>query len=171
MFKIIGADGKEYGPVAAEQLRQWIAEGRANTQTLAQAESSVEWKPLGQIPEFASSATTPAPSTRLVPPSAQAAHPERNAMAITGLVMGIISVTIGLLCCGSLFGILGIIFSCIGLSQIKRDPAGQTGKSVASWGVALSVLGLMIGIGLAVLFGIGRGLGHHPLYWHYRYHW
>ena len=33
MYKIIGADGKEYGPITSEQLRQWMAEGRANLQT------------------------------------------------------------------------------------------------------------------------------------------
>ena len=42
----------EYGPVSPEQLRQWIAEGRANAQTLVQAEGSADWKPLGQFPEF-----------------------------------------------------------------------------------------------------------------------
>jgi hypothetical protein len=52
MYKIIGADGREYGPVSAEQLRQWIAEGRANAQTKVQAEGSGEWKALGEWPEF-----------------------------------------------------------------------------------------------------------------------
>jgi hypothetical protein len=33
MYKIIGADGKEYGPITADQLRAWIVEGRANAQT------------------------------------------------------------------------------------------------------------------------------------------
>jgi hypothetical protein len=28
-YKIIGADLMEYGPVSAEQIRQWINEGRA----------------------------------------------------------------------------------------------------------------------------------------------
>ena len=28
MYKIIGGDQKEYGPIGAEQIRQWIAEGR-----------------------------------------------------------------------------------------------------------------------------------------------
>ena len=28
MYKIIGADGKEYGPISAEQLRQWLNEDR-----------------------------------------------------------------------------------------------------------------------------------------------
>ena len=37
MYKIIGANQTEYGPVSAEQIRQWIAEGRVNAQTSAQA--------------------------------------------------------------------------------------------------------------------------------------
>ncbi len=53
MYKVIGADGKEYGPVSAEQLRQWIAEGRANGQTKVLADGATEWKALGQMPEFA----------------------------------------------------------------------------------------------------------------------
>jgi len=28
-YRIIGADGKTYGPVGIEQIRQWLAEGRA----------------------------------------------------------------------------------------------------------------------------------------------
>lgn len=52
MYKIIGADKREYGPVTAEQLRQWIAEGRANGQTPAKAEDGTEWKPLSTFPEF-----------------------------------------------------------------------------------------------------------------------
>ena len=53
MYRIIGADGNEYGPVTAEQLRQWIVEGRANAQTKIQTEGSTEWKALADFPEFA----------------------------------------------------------------------------------------------------------------------
>lgn len=53
MYKIIGGDGNEYGPVSAEQVHQWIAEGRANTQTKARREGETEWKPLAAFPEFA----------------------------------------------------------------------------------------------------------------------
>lgn len=53
MYRIIGADGREYGPVTAEQLRQWIRDGRATAQTKAQAEGSAGWKTLSAIPEFA----------------------------------------------------------------------------------------------------------------------
>ena len=34
MYKIRGGDGKEYGPVSADTLKQWVSEGRANAQTL-----------------------------------------------------------------------------------------------------------------------------------------
>jgi len=63
MYRIIGADGKEYGPVTADQLRQWITEGRTNAQTQVQSEGSTEWKPLGTLPEFAGvfAATQPPP--------------------------------------------------------------------------------------------------------------
>jgi hypothetical protein len=53
MFKMIGADQKEYGPVSADQVRQWIGEGRANGQTLAQADGSTDWRPLSAFPDFA----------------------------------------------------------------------------------------------------------------------
>lgn len=60
MFKMIGGDGQEYGPVTAEQLRQWILDHRANGQTLVQAEGEADWKPLGARPEFAEALTTAA---------------------------------------------------------------------------------------------------------------
>lgn len=52
MYRIIGADGKEYGPINADQLRQWMAEGRANAQTKVLLEGTTEWKTLGELPEF-----------------------------------------------------------------------------------------------------------------------
>ena len=67
MYKIIGADQKEYGPVAAEQVRKWIAEGRANAQTRARAGESDDWKPLSDFPEFADALAALAP----VAPSSQ----------------------------------------------------------------------------------------------------
>ena len=46
MYKIIGADQKEYGPVTAEQMRQWVIEGRVNGQTSVWSEALPGWKPL-----------------------------------------------------------------------------------------------------------------------------
>jgi hypothetical protein len=53
MYKIIGGDQKEYGPVTFEQVSGWIRDNRANAQTLIQKEGG-PWVPLGSLPEFAS---------------------------------------------------------------------------------------------------------------------
>lgn len=53
MYKILGADGKEYGPITAEQFRQWLSEGRINAQTKVQPEGATEWRPVAEIPELA----------------------------------------------------------------------------------------------------------------------
>ena len=52
MYKIIGADQKQYGPISGDQIRQWISEGRVNGDTVACAEGTDEWKPLSKFPEF-----------------------------------------------------------------------------------------------------------------------
>lgn len=53
MFKMIGGDGREYGPATAEELSAWILDHRANAQTMVRAEGGVEWVPLSRVPEFA----------------------------------------------------------------------------------------------------------------------
>ena len=42
MFTIIGADGREYGPVAVEQVKAWVAAGRADKKTKARREGSIQ---------------------------------------------------------------------------------------------------------------------------------
>ncbi len=52
MYRIIGADGRQYGPVSADQVREWIAQGRANGHTRVLAEGATDWKMLSEVPEF-----------------------------------------------------------------------------------------------------------------------
>ncbi len=52
-YKIIGADQAQYGPVSAEQIRQWISERRVDSETRLQVEGGGEWKRLAEVPEFA----------------------------------------------------------------------------------------------------------------------
>ncbi len=152
MYKMVGADGREYGPVSADQLREWIAEGRADAQTKVLPEGATEWKLLGDLAEFR---TTLGPSAPVSPPPAYrpTAARKTNSMATLGLVMGIISVSFGLCCCyGMPFNVLGVIFSLIGLSQIRQDPLGQQGKGVALAGLILSLVGILFAL---VLFSFG----------------
>ena len=51
MYRILGSDGNEYGPVSAEQLRQWIAEKRVNGETRVQGDDGV-WRFLREVPEL-----------------------------------------------------------------------------------------------------------------------
>lgn len=76
MYKIIGGDQKQYGPVSAEEVRDWIADGRLNAQSLAWAEGAADWKPLGSFPEFAAALQAkatlqPPPGTSLPPGMAE----------------------------------------------------------------------------------------------------
>ena len=57
MYKIVGGDQREYGPVTSDQIREWIATGRANAQSLASFEGA-PWKPLSTYPEFADALRT-----------------------------------------------------------------------------------------------------------------
>jgi len=80
MFSIIGADGKEYGPVAVERIREWIAGGRANLQTQARRASETDWRTLGDFSEFSPPPFEPSGSSAaFVPPPV----PATNAGGIT----------------------------------------------------------------------------------------
>jgi hypothetical protein len=76
MYKIIGADQKEYGPVSADLIRQWIREGRAGTQTSVLAEGAETWQPLGTLPEFADELAAKAVTPQVAELSAPAGLPD-----------------------------------------------------------------------------------------------
>lgn len=80
MYKVIGADGRQYGPVSADQVRFWIAANRANGQTMAQAEGSTEWRPLSQFAEFSS-----ALNQSLAPPPIPIVNEELRSKLAAGL--------------------------------------------------------------------------------------
>jgi hypothetical protein len=140
MFKIIGADQKEYGPITADQLRQWIAEGRVNAQTKVQPEGATEWKTMADLPEFAAVLPRPAPP---LPPSHLAAPPTpagTNPMAVWSMVTGIASV---FLCCLGFVGIVSIILGAVALSQLKQNPQ-QSGRGFAIAGIVLGAMAVLL---------------------------
>jgi TM2 domain-containing membrane protein YozV len=94
MYRIIGIDGQQYGPIAPEQIRRWLAESRVNAQTLAQMEGTQDWKPLVSFPEFAADFKAPSASTS-APPPANSATPRAGSKIPAGI-------------CGILLGSLGI---------------------------------------------------------------
>ena len=72
MYFLIGGDGKEYGPKAAVEVREWIAEGRLNAQSEIKPQGEEEWVQLSSLLEFAADlnpqAVPPSPAPESLPP-------------------------------------------------------------------------------------------------------
>jgi TM2 domain-containing membrane protein YozV len=128
MYKIIGADGREYGPVTQDQLRQWITEGRANAQTLVQAENSPDWKALANFQELMPAA---------VPPLVPALAARRPTGADKKIAAGI---------CGILLGHLGIHKFILGYSSEGVTMLLITVLTCGLGGLVMWVIGLVEGI-------------------------
>ncbi len=140
MYTIIGADGKQYGPVNLNTLKQWLADGRATADTMVQPAGSTQWLRLGSLPELtaaASAAPVPAPGMPYVVPSS-------SGLAITSLVLGILS-----LFCSVFTALPGIICGIIGLNKINKSNGQLTGKGMAIAGICLSSVMLMVNLVLA----------------------
>jgi TM2 domain-containing membrane protein YozV len=86
MYTILANDGRSYGPVTLEQLRQWMAEGRVNAQTLGWIEGTTNWKPLGAFPELAS--LFPPPPPPAPPRIAAPAGKSKLAAGLLGILLG-----------------------------------------------------------------------------------
>lgn len=152
MYKIIGTDGKEYGPVSADQIRQWVAESRLNAQSKVQAEGGAEWKPLSTLPEFADAlaaksptAGPPLPATPAiaVPAAAQVSGPA------TGLV-----VTASLGAVANLFGLFWNLFAT-GLTPPSPGMNPELERFIRLFSGTLGVIGALVAIIVAglILYG------------------
>ena len=162
MYKIIGTDGKEYGPISADQVRLWISENRVERQTPVFADGAKDWNFLGLLPEFAGyfpGATPVAPAVIVAPGQPR----KTNGFATAGLVCGILSL---ICCCGFPFNLFGIVFSLVGLSQINASPQQQEGHGIAIAGLILSAASFLLGFGLILL-----NLAFHPsnLTWQFKH--
>jgi hypothetical protein len=143
MYKIIGADQKQYGPVSADELRQWIAEGRVNAQTLIQAEGQTDWRPLSSFPEFASTAQPLPSGTPLTTAPASTAQSLVNGPGIALMIVGIIYAL------GALLGIVGaLVWGSAAFAAGTKGPMRDLPPEV------VRMMQSMQGTGLMILFPI-----------------
>jgi TM2 domain-containing membrane protein YozV len=137
-FRIIGADGQQYGPVSGDQIRRWVAENRVRAETLVQAEGSAEWKPLSSVAEFS--------EVRAIPPTITppiASYPAPNPRAsnkipagICGILLGgfgvhkfilgytgtgLIMLLVSILSCGALYPIMHLIGLIEGIIYLAKS--------------------------------------------------
>jgi prepilin-type processing-associated H-X9-DG protein len=143
MYKLLGADQKEYGPVSADQVRAWIEQGRANARSKLQAAGSTDWKTLAEFPEFAGalqaktgSAAPPLPGGQ---PQAATAPPKTSGMAVTSLVLG----CLGLLTCG-VTALVGLVLGIIALVRINKSEGRLGGQNLALAGTIVSAALLLL---------------------------
>jgi hypothetical protein len=147
-YRIVGADGKVYGPVTLEQLRQWFAQGRVEARTPVHVAGASAWTTLGQLPELAAQ---PAASPATSPPLAAPIPPiprGTNRFATAGLVCALLAWTC---CCCLPFNLLGLVFSIIALVQINAQPEPQGGRTFAIIGLVLSAANLLFALVLGVM--------------------
>jgi uncharacterized protein DUF4339 len=89
MYYLIGADSREYGPFTAEQIGDWVAQGRANAHSRIRRESETTWQALKDLPEFANLGVRPAlsdgaPPPQLTPEAVAAEYLRRNVVVDIG---------------------------------------------------------------------------------------
>jgi TM2 domain-containing membrane protein YozV len=135
MYKIIGSDGIEYGPVTLEQVREWLRQGRVGPQTQVRREPGTEWNPLSTFDEF----KTVEPVPPLVRPKTDDRASKKVAAGVCGILIaplgihkfilgytgtGIIMLLGTVLTCGlaaPVFGIIGLIEGIIYLSKSDEE--------------------------------------------------
>lgn len=150
MYYIQGADQKEYGPVSADQLRQWITENRLNRFSPARADGESLWKTLGDFPEFADvlGALPAAPASSS---STEPSQPSQNSgfrTSTPGISESVIDQklkipAIGIITTGALGGLLslyGVIATLLGSNKNAEIPPGMPPEAAALLKKYLSVM-------------------------------
>jgi prepilin-type processing-associated H-X9-DG protein len=140
MYRVLGADGKEYGPINGEVMHQWITEGRANVHTKVKPEDGTDWQALASLPEFAAVLAASAGA----PPPLPAALVEvkTSGMAIASLVLGILGL------CG-ITALVGLVLGIVSLVKINRSGGRLSGQGLAIAGICVS--GFMLFFSIPVM--------------------
>lgn len=137
MYKIIGADGRQYGPVNLEQMRRWLAENRVRADTLVQAEGATDWKPLNSFPELAAELKSAPPTIGAIASPAPSNPRASNKIAagVCGILLGgfgvhkfilgytgagVIMLLVSVLSCGLLYAVMHIIGLVEGIVYLTK---------------------------------------------------
>lgn len=146
MYKIIGADGKEYGPITTEQLKQWVAEGRVNQQTKVLADGATEWKTLAEIPELAAARPITTTITPIISASMVSAADQVSGPAVGLIVTAIL---------GFLLQAAALAMNLLGVGMGAMQGRGAPDAWVSVFSGTLGVIGSILGIVVSALILYG----------------
>jgi len=138
MYTLIGVDGKEYGPVSQDQIRQWISEGRLNGESKVREDGTDTWKQLRDTLELQALLTQFSPPPPPIPP-----RPEARARTSRLAIASVVLAVLGLPTLGAT-ALLGLIFGIIALVQIGRSRGALRGFGAALTGTVLSTAFLLV---------------------------
>lgn len=134
MYRIIGTDEKEYGPIPAGQIRQWFREGRLTRTSRVQPEGAAGWQALGALAEFAD----------LFPPLPDAAPKPAGPTVTCGLATAaLICGALGFTC---LTAVVGLVLGFMAHSRIRQSGGRLTGSGLATAGIVLSLIFMLLGL-------------------------
>lgn len=147
-YTIIGGDGKNYGPISAEQLRRWIKENRVDSRTPVYVAGAADWTFAGLLPEFAAEFSETPPVIRPTKPVAVPAS-GISQMALWGFICGLLA---WLFCgCCLPLAVVGLTLSIVALVQLHSRTEAGDGRGLAIAGIVLSGTNLVWGIGMYAL--------------------
>lgn len=147
-YTIVGNDGKQYGPISAEEIRAWHRQARVDSRTPVFVTGAADWTFLGLLPEFAAEFTSPPPVITGLKPAP--AHPGKtNPLALWGFVFSALAWSF----CGCCvpFGIVGLALAIIGLVQLNSAGNTQEGRGFAIAGIVLAATNLLWSLGWTLL--------------------
>jgi hypothetical protein len=144
MYKVIGADNREYGPISLEQLQKWISEGRINANTRVLEPGATEWKVLAEVPELSSliygGAGRPGPGALPASPSfSPISGPPKEGLATASLILGLLSFV-----CLVFAAIPAVICGHIARSRARSFPQAYGGTGMALAGLIMGYIGIAL---------------------------
>ena len=139
MYHIIGSDGRQYGPVRIEQLREWMQQGRVTLQTKVRPDAGGDWQPLAGLPEFSNFVAAPpmaSGSPAVAPPSSADRASTKLAAGLCGILLGslgihkfilgytgagLIMLLVSVLTCGFAWPVIAIIGLIEGILYLTKS--------------------------------------------------
>ena len=143
------------GAFSEEEVREGLSAGRFAPSDIGWREGMASWQPLSQFPEFGGAAAPAVPpvqagATPTSVPTTAGYVARTEPLAIWSLVLSIV----GLLCCGFIVAVPGVISGHLAISKIRKAPnLGGTGLAVA--GLIIGYVGIALWVIWLFLFGAG----------------
>ena len=171
------------GPFSLEEVKSKLAAGTLSLTDQAWYEGAAGWAPLSTVPGVSAAAaaapgavpstpaaaapSTPAASAPIAPTAPAAAAPispsgKTEPLALWSFILSLV----GMLCCGPVVSIGGIICGHLALSKFNQQPQLQ-GRGMAMAGLIIGYLGAVCWLiyiifmgGLAAIQGMAEGMSN-----------